>query len=69
VDNIKMGLGDIVWDGLDWIHLAQDRGQLRALVDTVMNLRVPKIAGKFLNSSTIGGLSRRVQLDAVCCAV
>jgi hypothetical protein len=29
------------WDGMDWIDLAQDRDQLRALVNTVMNLHVP----------------------------
>jgi hypothetical protein len=41
VDNIKMDLGEIGWDGRDWIELAQDRDQGRALVNTVMNLRVP----------------------------
>jgi hypothetical protein len=41
VDNIKMGLGEIGWDGVDWIELAQDRDQWRALVNTVMNLRAP----------------------------
>jgi hypothetical protein len=41
VDNIKMDLGEIGWDGMDWIELAQDRDQWRALVNTVMNLRVP----------------------------
>jgi hypothetical protein len=41
VDNIKMDLREIGWDGMDWIDLAQDRDQLRALVHTVMNLRVP----------------------------
>jgi hypothetical protein len=41
VDNIKMDLGEIGWDGRDWIELAQDRDQWRALVKTVMNLRVP----------------------------
>jgi hypothetical protein len=30
------------WDGMDWIDLAQDRDQWRALVKTVMNLRVPQ---------------------------
>jgi hypothetical protein len=41
VDNIKMDLREIGWDGRDWIDLAQDRDQWRALVNTVMNLRVP----------------------------
>jgi hypothetical protein len=41
VDNIKMDLREIGWDGVDWIDLAQDRDQWRALVNTVMNLRVP----------------------------
>jgi hypothetical protein len=41
VDNIKMDLREIGWDGMDWIHLAQNRNQWRALVNTVMNLRVP----------------------------
>jgi hypothetical protein len=41
VDNIKMDLREIGWDGGDWIYLAQNRDQWRALVNTVMNLRVP----------------------------
>jgi hypothetical protein len=41
VDNIKMDLRDIGWDGMDWIELAQDRDQCRAYVKAVMNLRVP----------------------------
>jgi hypothetical protein len=41
VDNIKMDLREIGWDCMDWIDLAQDRDQWRALVSTVMNLRVP----------------------------
>jgi hypothetical protein len=41
VDNIKIDLREIEWDGVDWIDLAQDRDQWRALVIKVMNLRVP----------------------------
>jgi hypothetical protein len=41
VDTIKMDLRDIGWDGVDWIELAQDRDRWRALLNTVMNLRVP----------------------------
>jgi hypothetical protein len=40
VDNINMDLREIGWDGMDRINLAQDRDQWRALVNTVMNLRV-----------------------------
>jgi hypothetical protein len=39
-DNIKMDLREIRWDGMDWIGLAQDRDRWRALVNTVMNLRI-----------------------------
>jgi hypothetical protein len=41
VDNIKMDFREIGWDGMDWIDLAQDRNQWRALVNTVKSLRVP----------------------------
>jgi hypothetical protein len=41
-DNIKMyNLREIRWDDVDWIDLAQDRDKWRALVNTVMNFRVP----------------------------
>jgi hypothetical protein len=40
VDNIKMDLGEIGWDGMDWIDLAQDRDLFRAVVNTAMNIRV-----------------------------
>jgi hypothetical protein len=39
--NIKMDVREIRWGGMDWIDLAEDREQWRALVNTVMNLRVP----------------------------
>jgi hypothetical protein len=41
MDNIKIDLREVGLDGVDWIDLAQDRDQWRALVNTVMNLRVP----------------------------
>jgi hypothetical protein len=41
VDNIKMDLREIGCDDMNLIDLAQDEDQLRALVNTVMNLRVP----------------------------
>jgi hypothetical protein len=41
VDNIKMDVRELVWDGTDLIDLAQDRDQWRALVNTVMNLLIP----------------------------
>jgi hypothetical protein len=41
VNNIKMDLRGIGWDGMDWIDLAHDRDQWRVLVNTIMNLWVP----------------------------
>jgi hypothetical protein len=41
VDNITIDLRDIGWDGMDWLYLAQERNQWRALVNMAMNLQVP----------------------------
>ena len=49
-DNIKMDLQEMGGDCGDWMEMAQDRDRWRALVSTVMNLRVPKKAGNFLTS-------------------
>jgi hypothetical protein len=57
-----MDLTEIGWDGVDWIELAQDMDQWRALVNMVMNLQVPYNAGKFLSCCTIGSFSGRAQL-------
>jgi hypothetical protein len=41
VDNIRMDLGEVGWGDLDWIGLAKDRSRWRAVVNSVLNLRVP----------------------------
>jgi hypothetical protein len=41
MDNIKMNLLEIGWGSVDWIALAQDRNKWKALVNAVMNIRVP----------------------------
>jgi hypothetical protein len=40
-DNIRMNLKEIGWEVVDWIYVTQNRDKLKALVNTVMNLRVP----------------------------
>jgi hypothetical protein len=41
LDNIKRDLGEVGWGDVDWIGLAEDRNRWRALVNSVLNLRVP----------------------------
>jgi hypothetical protein len=56
-----MDLGEIGWvAGIDWIGLAQDKDKWRVLVDALMNLWIPYIAGRFLS-----GLSSSAQLHIV----
>jgi hypothetical protein len=41
VDNIRMKLGEVGWGDVDWIGLVKDRNRWRALVNSLLNLRVP----------------------------
>jgi hypothetical protein len=47
VDNIKLDFREIGWGGMDWIDLAQDRDQLKALVNMVMKIWIPQNVEKF----------------------
>jgi hypothetical protein len=46
-DNINMDIREILWGAVYWIQLAQDRDQWRAVVTTVMKLRIPQNVGKY----------------------
>ena len=46
-DNIKMGLREVRWEGINWIDVVQDRDRWRAAVNTVMNLQVSIKCGEF----------------------
>jgi hypothetical protein len=54
VDSIRIDLGEVGWGDVDWIGLAQDRNRWRALVNSVLNFRVPLNAGKLSNGLTSG---------------
>jgi hypothetical protein len=41
VDNVRIDFGEVGWGNVDWIGLAKDRNRWRALVNSVLNLRVP----------------------------
>jgi len=49
-DNIKMDLQEVGCGVMEWIEVAQDRDRCRALMNAVMNLRIPSNAGNFLTS-------------------
>jgi hypothetical protein len=65
LDNIRMDLVEVGWGDVDWIGLAQDRDRRKTLVNSVLNLRVPKRAGKLSSVQTTRDLSSSAQLHGV----
>jgi hypothetical protein len=63
--NIRIDLREVGWSDVDWIGLPQDRGRWRALVNSVLNLRVPYNAGKLSSVQTTRDLSSSAQLHGV----
>ena len=63
-DNIKMDIREMRGGG-DWMQLAQDRDRWRALVNTMMNFRVPESAGNFLTSCRTSQLIKKALLHGV----
>jgi hypothetical protein len=65
LDNIRMDLVEVGWGEVDLIGLTEDRDRWRALVNSVLNLRVPRNAGKLSSVQTTRDLSSSVQLHRV----
>jgi hypothetical protein len=65
LDNIRMDLVEVGWGDVDWIGLAEDRDRWRALVNSVLNLRVSGDAGKLSSVQTTRDLSSSAQLHGV----
>jgi hypothetical protein len=63
--NNKLGLREIGWGDKYWINLGPGRDQWRAVVNVVMNLRVPYNVGKFFSNWAIGGFSRRIHIHEI----
>jgi hypothetical protein len=57
VDNITIDLGEMGWGGVDRVGFSQDRDRWRALVNSVLSLRIPYNAGKLPSGFTALGLS------------
>jgi hypothetical protein len=60
--NIRIDLGEVGWGDMDWIGLAQDKNMWRALVNSVLNLRIIRNAGKLSSALASIGLLGSAQL-------
>jgi hypothetical protein len=65
VDNIRTDLLKLGYGDVDWVGLARDRNRRRALVNSVLNLRIPLNARKLSSILTTGGFSSGAQLHVV----
>jgi hypothetical protein len=65
VNNIRMDLVEVGWGDVDWIGLAKDSNRWRALVSSVLNLRVPWNSWKLSSGLTSSGLSGSAQFHIV----
>jgi hypothetical protein len=63
--NIKMDHREREWEGVDWIHLAEDRNQWQTLASMVINFRLLLKAGNFLTSRVNISFSRMTLLHGV----
>ena len=64
-DNIKLDVQEVGCGGMDWIELARGGDRRRALVNAVMNIRVPLNVGNFLSSCKPVSFSRRTLFHGV----
>jgi hypothetical protein len=64
-DNSKMDLGEVGWVGVGWIGLVQERDKWGALLNGLMNLRVPQTVGKLSSGYTTCDLSSSNQFHRV----
>jgi hypothetical protein len=49
MDNIKIDVQELEWEGLDWVSLAQDRNKWQVVVSAALNLRVSIKCGEFID--------------------
>lgn len=64
MDNIRLNLKDVRWDGADWVHVAQDKCRWHALVNTVIYFQVPQ-TGKCLDEPRNYTLLKKDSLELV----